>query len=59
MGANRKLQTEIDRTLKRVSEGIEVFDQIWDKVRTGPGGAGCRRRVGQLCAGKARTRGPA
>ena len=33
MGANRKLQQEIDRTLKKVQEGIEVFDQIWDKVR--------------------------
>ena len=34
MGANRKLQQEIDRTLKKVQEGIEVFDQIWDKVRS-------------------------
>lgn len=33
MGANRKLQQEIDRTLKKVQEGIEVFDQIWDKVK--------------------------
>lgn len=33
MGANRKLQSEIDRTLKKVAEGIEVFDQIWEKVR--------------------------
>lgn len=32
MGANRKLQQEIDRTLKKVTEGIEIFDQIWDKV---------------------------
>ena len=32
MGANRKLQAEIDRTLKKVNEGIEVFDQIWEKV---------------------------
>ena len=32
MGANRKLQIEIDRTLKKVAEGIEIFDQIWDKV---------------------------
>ena len=32
MGANRKLQSEIDRTLKKVAEGIEVFDQIWEKV---------------------------
>lgn len=32
MGANRKLQAEIDRTLKKVNEGIDVFDQIWEKV---------------------------
>ena len=32
MGANRKLQQDIDRTLKKVTEGIEIFDQIWDKV---------------------------
>ena len=33
MSNARKLQTEIDRTLKKVEEGIEVFDDIWDKVR--------------------------
>jgi Not1 N-terminal domain, CCR4-Not complex component len=33
MGAARKIQTEIDRTLKKVQEGIDVFDDIWDKVR--------------------------
>jgi len=32
MGASRKLQLEIDRILKRVQEGNEVFDAIWDKV---------------------------
>ena len=32
MSANRKLQTEIDRTLKKVEEGVEIFDDIWDKV---------------------------
>ena len=32
MSNARKLQTEIDRTLKKVEEGIEVFDDIWDKV---------------------------
>jgi CCR4-NOT transcription complex subunit 3 len=32
MSANRKLQTEIDRTLKKVEEGVELFDDIWDKV---------------------------
>ncbi|KAL9323888.1 hypothetical protein ACSQ67_008745 [Phaseolus vulgaris] len=32
MGASRKLQGEIDRVLKKVQEGIEVFDSIWNKV---------------------------
>jgi len=32
MGAARKLQGEIDRTLKKVQEGIDEFDQIWQKV---------------------------
>jgi len=26
------LSAEIDRTLKKVDEGIEVFDEIWEKV---------------------------
>lgn len=33
MGASRKLQGEIDRVLKKVQEGVEVFDSIWKKVR--------------------------
>ena len=33
MADKRKLQTEIDRTLKKVDEGVELFDEIWDKVR--------------------------
>lgn len=32
MATNRKLQAEIDRVLKRVVEGIEEFNIIWDKV---------------------------
>jgi hypothetical protein len=36
MATNRKLQAEIDRTLKRVTEGIEEFDQIWEKVHSAP-----------------------
>lgn len=32
MAAQRKLQMEIDRCLKRVQEGIEEFDGIWEKV---------------------------
>jgi hypothetical protein len=33
MAAQRKLQQEIDRCLKRVQEGIDEFDGIWEKVR--------------------------
>ncbi|KAG8680348.1 general negative regulator of transcription subunit 5, partial [Ceratobasidium sp. 395] len=31
--AARKLQTEIDRTLKKVGEGVEVFESIYDKMQ--------------------------
>ncbi|KAK7061424.1 Not1 N-terminal domain, CCR4-Not complex component-domain-containing protein [Favolaschia claudopus] len=31
--AARKLQTEIDRTLKKVSEGVELFESIYDKMQ--------------------------
>lgn len=30
--AGRKLQGEIDRVLKKVEDGVQVFEQIWDKV---------------------------
>lgn len=33
--ANRKLQSEIERTLKRVAEGVDVFEGIFDKIQTG------------------------
>jgi len=32
--STRKLQAEIDRVLKRVQEGIEQFDSIWEKVHS-------------------------
>lgn len=32
MAANRKLQAEIDKVLKKVEEGVELFDEITDKV---------------------------
>ncbi|EEB97582.1 hypothetical protein MPER_03068, partial [Moniliophthora perniciosa FA553] len=31
--AARKLQTEIDRTLKKVSEGVEYFEAVYDKMQ--------------------------
>lgn len=30
--ANRKLQGEIERVHKKVDEGVQTFEQIWDKV---------------------------
>jgi CCR4-NOT transcription complex subunit 3 len=32
MAANRKLQTEIQQVLKKVDEGVELFNEIWEKV---------------------------
>ncbi|KAI3779144.1 hypothetical protein L2E82_08689 [Cichorium intybus] len=32
MGSSRKLQGEIDRVLKKVQEGVDVFDRVWNKV---------------------------
>lgn len=32
--AQRKLQTEIDRTFKRIDEGIAEFNDIWEKVHS-------------------------
>lgn len=34
MSALKKLQTEIDKCLKKVQEGIELFDNIWEKVQS-------------------------
>jgi CCR4-NOT transcription complex subunit 3 len=33
MGDRRKLQAEIDRTLKKIEEGVEVFDRVFNKVQ--------------------------
>lgn len=33
MADRRKLQGEIDRCLKKVTEGVEVFDDLWQKVQ--------------------------
>ena len=32
MSSAKKLQGEIDRVLKSVTEGQEVFEEIWQKV---------------------------
>uniref|UniRef100_A0A7S1ZNC6 CCR4-NOT transcription complex subunit 3 n=1 Tax=Trieres chinensis TaxID=1514140 RepID=A0A7S1ZNC6_TRICV len=32
MSNARKLQTEIDRVMKKVDEGVSLFDEIWEKV---------------------------
>lgn len=36
MAAARKLLAEIDRTLKKIAEGNDAFDEIWDKVYSAP-----------------------
>eukprot|EP00216_Chloropicon_sp_CCMP2111_P000331 CAMPEP_0198242920 /NCGR_PEP_ID=MMETSP1446-20131203/22642_1 /TAXON_ID=1461542 ORGANISM="Unidentified sp, Strain CCMP2111" /NCGR_SAMPLE_ID=MMETSP1446 /ASSEMBLY_ACC=CAM_ASM_001112 /LENGTH=652 /DNA_ID=CAMNT_0043926593 /DNA_START=91 /DNA_END=2049 /DNA_ORIENTATION=- len=32
MAAARKLQSEIEKTLKKVQEGVEIFDELWEKL---------------------------
>ena len=32
MSGSRKLQTEIDKIMKKIDEGVIIFDDIWDKV---------------------------
>eukprot|EP01063_Lacrimia_lanifica_P005193 TRINITY_DN12998_c1_g2_i1.p1 TRINITY_DN12998_c1_g2~~TRINITY_DN12998_c1_g2_i1.p1 ORF type:complete len:630 (+),score=276.27 TRINITY_DN12998_c1_g2_i1:87-1892(+) len=34
MAQNKKLTAEIDRTVKKIAEGIELFDTIWDKLHS-------------------------
>jgi CCR4-NOT transcription complex subunit 3 len=31
-----KLLAEVDRVLKKVEEGVEIFDDIWEKVYSAP-----------------------
>lgn len=33
MAAERKLKGEIDRTLKKVLEGQDIFEDLWNQVR--------------------------
>ena len=34
MADRRRLQGEIDKTLKKINEGVEAFDDVWQKVST-------------------------
>ncbi|CAF1424164.1 unnamed protein product [Adineta steineri] len=36
MGDRRKLHGEIERCLKKVAEGVETFEDIWQKVHSAP-----------------------
>ncbi|CAF3055188.1 unnamed protein product [Rotaria socialis] len=36
MGDRRKLHGEIERCLKKVTEGVETFDDVWQKVHLAP-----------------------
>jgi predicted AlkP superfamily pyrophosphatase or phosphodiesterase len=33
MADRRRLQGEIDKTLKKINEGVEAFDDVWQKVK--------------------------
>ncbi|GAB0495767.1 hypothetical protein MMPV_007072 [Pyropia vietnamensis] len=46
--ANRKLQGEIERVLKKVDEGMQVFESIWDKVYSAPTTAQKEKYEGDL-----------
>ena len=37
MAAERKLKSEIDRTLKKVQEGQDIFEDLWNQVNTAVG----------------------
>jgi CCR4-NOT transcription complex subunit 3 len=52
MGAARKLQTEIDKTLKKVQEGLAIFDDYWEQVR-----AMAASRAEMRCLGEPRPPG--
>ena len=45
MSALRKLQSEIDKTYKKIDEGLVQFDGIWDKVRIYPSDGGACDRL--------------
>ena len=51
MGSARKLQGEIEKVLKKVQEGVEIFDGIWNKV----GGSFWKGSVRGPLAGKLQT----
>ncbi len=53
MAAGRKLQGEIDRTLKKVQEGVELFDEIWEKV---PEASPARHPARRLCVSPSNRR---
>ncbi|OQV11413.1 CCR4-NOT transcription complex subunit 3 [Hypsibius exemplaris] len=36
MSDKRKLFAEVDRTLKKIQEGMDIFDEIWEKVQEAP-----------------------
>uniref|UniRef100_A0A0G4I9U2 NOT2/NOT3/NOT5 C-terminal domain-containing protein n=1 Tax=Chromera velia CCMP2878 TaxID=1169474 RepID=A0A0G4I9U2_9ALVE len=45
MAEKRKLQSEIEKTLKKVDEGVEEFDEIWEKVKQTEAGTNLRDKM--------------
>jgi CCR4-NOT transcription complex subunit 3 len=48
MSSAKKLQGEIDRVLKSVTEGQEVFEEIWQKVHEASTAAQKEKFEGEL-----------
>lgn len=48
MSSAKKLQSEIDRVLKGVAEGQEVFEDIWQKVHEASTAAQKEKFEGEL-----------
>ncbi|KAI9202508.1 Not1 N-terminal domain, CCR4-Not complex component-domain-containing protein [Polychytrium aggregatum] len=46
--ANRKLQTEIDKTLKKVTEGVQIFEEIYGKIQSTSNSAQKEKLEGDL-----------
>lgn len=46
--SNRKLAQEVERTIKKVNEGVELFDEILDKVYTAPSASQRDKFEGEL-----------
>ena len=48
MNNQRKMKAEVDKTHKKIREGFEVFQQLWDKVQDAPDHSSKQRWTAEL-----------